>query len=203
MQCQKVTHDPTTALQNICERNVIFLDVMSAVWKMINQCFRRLYHLQAAVFLEMMVTTNSLHSSPIPENCSLIFTSVNTQILWERTFHFVQTKRNTKKTCILLWNPYLWFIMGAEDLKIKVMKMVHGNNLTQIWDLTWVTMNNIWQKILNKHYVGGLWRQKHTWKLTLIQITIINLLTRQNHENKIKSRTGTWTYNCKVRNTKM
>jgi len=70
MQCHKVIHDPTTTLQNICERNVIFLDVMSSVCKMVNQCFRRLYHLQEAVSLEMMVTTYSLNSCPVPENCS-------------------------------------------------------------------------------------------------------------------------------------
>ena len=37
MQCHKVIHDPTTTLQNICERNVIFLDVMSSVCKMVNR----------------------------------------------------------------------------------------------------------------------------------------------------------------------
>ena len=117
----KVIHYPTTTLQNTCERNVIFLDVMSSVCKMVNQCFRRQYHLQAAVSLEMMVTTYILQSCPIPENYSLILTSVDTQILWERTFHFVQTKiqkryvyRCETATYCLLWEQRIWKIKSGK-----------------------------------------------------------------------------------------
>jgi len=130
MQCHKVIHDPTTTLQNISERNVIFLDVMSSVCKMVNQCFKRLYHLQAAVSLEIIVITYSLHSCPIPENCSLILTLWTIKVCEEEHFVLYKQKVIQKKTCILLWNPYLWFVTGAEDLKIKVRKMIDVSNLT-------------------------------------------------------------------------